>query len=112
VWGLSPVSCQIGVLTDSSEAQPPKQITNSIGMKLVLIPKGTLMMGSPIEEEGRENDEYQHEVTISKDYYLGVYEVTQSQYERVIGKNPSFFQGDKVGGQNGALPVERVSWED
>ncbi len=81
-------------------------------MKLVLIPKGTLMMGSPIEEEGRENDEYQHEVTISKDYYLGVYEVTQSQYERVIGKNPSFFQGDKVGGQNGALPVERVSWED
>jgi formylglycine-generating enzyme required for sulfatase activity len=110
-WFMA-ASLWIGVLTDSSEAQPPKAITNSIGMKLVLIPKGTLMMGSPIEEEGRENDEYQHEVTISKDYYLGVYEVTQSQYERVIGKNPSFFQGDKVGGQNGALPVERVSWED
>ena len=75
-------------------AQTPKEITNSIGMKLVLIPKGTFMMGAPESEEGRDkNDETQHEVTISKDYYLGVYEVTQAQYEKVMGKNPSHFQG-------------------
>jgi formylglycine-generating enzyme required for sulfatase activity len=94
------------------EAQPPKEITNSIGMKLVLIPKGTFMMGTPFEEEERRNVEVQHEVTISKDFYLGVYEVTQSQYEKVMGKNPSDFKGEKVGGQNDDLPVEQVSWND
>ena len=49
-------------------AQSPKEITNSIGMKLVLIPKGTFMMGSPESEERRVGNETQHEVTISKDY--------------------------------------------
>ena len=92
------------------QAQPPKEITNSIGMKLVLIPKGTFMMGSPESEQGHNENENQHEVTISKDYYLGVYEVTQAQYEKVIGKNPSHFQGAIVGNENAALPVENVSW--
>jgi formylglycine-generating enzyme required for sulfatase activity len=94
------------------QAQHPKEITNSVGMKLVLIPKGTFMMGSPESEEGRQKEETQHEVTISKDYYLGVYEVTQAQYEKVMGKNPSYFQGAKVGNENADLPVENVSWDD
>jgi formylglycine-generating enzyme required for sulfatase activity len=94
-------------------AQSPKTITNSIGVKLVLIPKGTFMMGSPESEEGRDkDDETQHEVTISKDYYLGVYEVTQAQYEKVMGKNPSHFQGAIVGNENADLPVENVSWDE
>ena len=93
-------------------AQTPKEITNSIGMKLVLIPKGTFMMGSPESEERRDKNETQHEVTISKDYYLGVYEVTQAQYEKEMGKNPSRFQGAKVGNENAALAVENVSWDD
>jgi formylglycine-generating enzyme required for sulfatase activity len=98
---------------DQLQAQAPKEITNSIGMKLVLVPKGTFMMGSPESEEGRDkNDETQHEVTISKDYYLGVYEVTQAQYEKVMGKNPSHFQGAKVGNENADLPVEKISWDD
>ena len=82
---------------DQLQAQSPKEITNSIGMKLVLIPKGTFMMGSPETEKGRQENETQHEVTISKDYYLGVHEVTQAQYETVMGKNPSHFQGAIVG---------------
>ncbi|MFN9602630.1 MAG: formylglycine-generating enzyme family protein [Planctomycetota bacterium] len=57
----------------------------------LLIPKGTFMMGSPESEEGRQRNENPHEVTISKDYYLGLYEVTQAQYEKVMGKNPSRF---------------------
>ena len=57
--------------------QQPKEITNSIGMKLVLIPAGTFTMGSPMEEVGRQANETPHEVTISKSYYLGVFEVTQ-----------------------------------
>jgi formylglycine-generating enzyme required for sulfatase activity len=89
-----------------------REITNSIGMKLVLIPKGTFMMGSPESEEGRYDVETQHEVTISKDYYLGVYEVTQAQYEKVIGKNPSHFQGEKIKGSSSNHPVECVSWLD
>jgi formylglycine-generating enzyme required for sulfatase activity len=99
-------------LFHSAKAQAIKEITNSIGMKLVLISKGTFMMGSPESEKGRDDVETQHEVTISKDYYLGVYEVTQAQYEKVIGKNPSQFQGGRVGNENADLPVEQVSWDD
>jgi formylglycine-generating enzyme required for sulfatase activity len=95
-----------------AKAQAPKEITNSIGMKLVLITKGTFMMGSPESEEGRKENETQHKVTISKDYYLGVYEVTQAQYEKVMGKNPSSFPVAKVGNENADLPVENVSWND
>ena len=90
-------------------------ITNSIGMKLVLIPKGTFTMGSPIDEEGRLEDEVQHQVTISQDYYLGVTEVTQGQYEKVMGNNPSnfqFHQSYKVPGDSSNHPVEMVSSDD
>ena len=98
------------VVAEHLQAQAPKVITNSIGMKLVLIPKGTFMMGSSESEKGRYENETQHEVTISKDYYLGVHEVTQAQYEKVMGTNPSHFQGAIVGGENADLPVENVSW--
>ena len=99
-------------LVEYLQAQQPKEITNSIGMKLVLIPKGTFMMGSPESEKGRYENETEHEVTISKDYYLGVYEVTQAQYEKVMGNNPSHFQGAIVGNENADLPVENVPWHD
>ena len=74
----------------------PREITNSIGMKLVLIPKGSFQMGSPPEEKGSHDDERQHSVKITHDYYLGVFEVTQAQYKKVMGKNPSYFQGNNV----------------
>lgn len=81
-------------------------LTNSIGMKFKLIPAGSFLMGSPKSEKNRANDESpQHKVTLTQPYYLGVYEVTQEQYERVMGENPSHFRGAK-------LPVEMVSWED
>ena len=93
-------------------AQQPQEITNSIGMKLVLIPKGTFQMGSPIEEEGADDDEQQHQVTISQDYYLGVTEVTQGQYEKVMGTNPSYFQQRAIRKSDSSMyPVEQVSWE-
>jgi len=106
IFGMVQQDCQV-------LAQPPKEITNSIGMKLVLIPKGTFVMGSPESEEGRQMDETQHEVTISKDYYLGVTEVTQGQYQKVMGKNPSYFQKRVIGKSDSSMyPVEQVSWED
>ena len=61
-------------------------------------------MGSPESEMQRETDEVQHNVTVSN-FYIGRYEVTQKQYEKVMGENPSNFKGDN-------LPVENVSWYD
>jgi len=88
-------------------------IENSIGMQFVLIPKGTFLMGSPPDEEGRDDDEPQHEVTLSCDFYLGVHEVTQGDYERVMGENLSFFQRAEVSRKLTARhPVDSVSWED
>jgi len=100
-------------------ANQPKEITNSIDMKLVLIPAGEFMMGSPDSDTDAEADEKpQHRVRITKPFYLGSTEVTQEQYERVMGQNPSWFcaTGDgkvEVAGQNTRqFPVEWVSWED
>jgi len=85
---------------------PPKTFTNSIGMKFVWIPPGNFMMGSPKEEKERVINEAQHKVTLSKGFYMGVYPVTQEQWQAVMGNNPSKFKGEKN------LPVEQVSWED
>ena len=97
---------------------PPKLITNSIGMTLKLIPAGDFMMGSPETTRMPLRDEKpQHKVRISP-FYLGVTEVTQAQYEAVMGNNPSHFSSngggkDKVAGQStDQYPVERVSWVD
>jgi formylglycine-generating enzyme required for sulfatase activity len=80
-------------------------LTNSIGMKFKLIPAGSFLMGSPDNEKGREKDEVQHKVTLTQPFYLGIYEVTQEQYEKVMGSNPSKFKGAK-------LPVETVNWNE
>jgi formylglycine-generating enzyme required for sulfatase activity/tRNA A-37 threonylcarbamoyl transferase component Bud32 len=80
-------------------------IANSIGMKLRLIPAGDFLMGSPTTEPGRSYDEFQHRVTLTKPFYMGETEVTQAEYQQVMGTNPSSFKGP----QN---PVERVSWDD
>jgi formylglycine-generating enzyme required for sulfatase activity len=85
---------------------PPKNFTNSIGMKFAWIPPGTFTMGSPMEEKERENNETQHKVTLTKGFYMGVYTVTQEQWKEIMGSNPSYFKGEKN------LPVENVSWDD
>jgi len=83
----------------------PIESTNSIGMKFVVIPPGEFTMGSPESEPRRKDDETLHKVTLTQPFQMGMHEVTQEQYERVMGGNPSRFQGP----QN---PVERVSWGD
>ena len=90
----------------------PATIINSIGMKLVLIPRGTFQMGAPFEEEFARDDEEPHEVTLSTGYYLGVTEVTQGQYEKVMGTNPAHFQKRVIRKSDSSMyPVERISWE-
>lgn len=76
-------------------------------LEMIPIPAGSFVMGSPITEKDRDpNESPQHEVTITKPFYLGKYEVTQAQWEAVLDGNPSSFQG------NPDRPVERVSWDD
>ena len=82
-------------------------VVSEIGMEFVWIPAGSFMMGSPGGEAGREGDEVQHEVRISRGYWMGKYEVTQEEWEAVMGENPSRYS--ECGAR---CPVERVSWED
>jgi len=85
----------------------PREITNSIGMKLVLIPAGEFLMGSPdSDKEARDDEKPQHRVRITRPFYLGVTEVTQGQYRAVTGQGPGRFKGSDD------LPVVGVSWND
>ncbi|MBO7524645.1 MAG: SUMF1/EgtB/PvdO family nonheme iron enzyme, partial [Verrucomicrobia bacterium] len=80
-------------------------LSEDVDLDMIWIRSGTFTMGSPEDELGRYDDETQHEVTLTQGYWLGKYEVTQAQYEAVMGTNPSVTQGDD-------LPVQKVSWTD
>ena len=82
-----------------------EDLGKEVKLEMVLIPAGKFLMGSPASEKGRKDNENQHEVTQTKPYYMGKYEVTQDQWESVMGNNPSQNRGLK-------LPVTNVSWED
>jgi formylglycine-generating enzyme required for sulfatase activity len=95
-----------------------RQITNSIGMKLVLIPNGkfeewlpTFTVQPPLKPE------QQRSVTISRPFYISIYEVTQAEYFQVMANNPSKWQGNRIKNlqtphdlDNSQYPVDQVSW--
>jgi formylglycine-generating enzyme required for sulfatase activity len=88
----------------------PAFITNSINMELKIIPAGTFMMGSPTDETAREDDEYRHEVTISKPFYMQTTEVTQLQWQAVMRTEPwKGLDNVKEGAYYAAM---YVSWDD
>ena len=89
----------------SSEKKEIIDLGKGVKLEMILVTAGKFMMGSPESEEGRYKNENQHEVTITKPFYMGKYEVTQEQWEAVMGNNP----GDT---KEGKLPVTQVSWED
>jgi serine/threonine-protein kinase len=76
--------------------------TNTIGIDFVRIPTGEFMMGT---NDGDSDERPPHRVKIAKPFYLSKYEITQRQWEVVMGANPSFFKGDPD------RPVESVSWD-
>ena len=98
------VALALDVCVNAQPKEPPKNFTNSIGMKFVWIPPGNFVMRSPMDEKKRYANETQHKVTLSKGFYMGVFTVTQDQWQEVMGKNPSVFKDEKN------LPVENVSW--
>ena len=102
------------IITASGSVQAP--IANSdnitipvmdgISIDMVRVEAGTFTMGATAEMEDPEDDEKPtHQVTLTNDYYIGKYEVTQALWKAVMGNNPSYFKGDN-------LPVEQVSWND
>jgi len=125
------------VVSTTPQQEPEKPITNSIGMKFVRIDADRFRMGStksdrekvekhlreagpPIASSKSELDaeQPQHVVEITQPFYLGVYEVTQEEYERVMGRNPSRFRKggthEKMveGLDTTRFPVDNVSWHD
>jgi sulfatase modifying factor 1 len=87
-------------------------LSDSVSLEMLWAEAGTFTMGSPETESGRNIDETQHQVTLTKGFYLGKYEVTQEQYEAVMTGNsdglsatPSAFSGTN-------LPVDSVSWDN
>ncbi len=77
-------------------------------LEMVLLNSGTFWMGSLRDSDFRRSNEWpRHQVTITKHFYIGRYEVTQGQWEAVMGANPSTFSG-----KGPDVPVENVSWND
>lgn len=94
------------------------EFENTIGMKLQLIPPGEFQMGSPESEEDRDKEEAQRPMKIPKAFYLGKYEVTQMEYRKITGQNPSWFSAAGGGKKQVSdlntdrCPAEQVSWLD
>ena len=106
-------------------APPPRKLepvadlitTKTAAIPLKLIPAGTFLMGSP-EGVGKSDESPRHKVRINRSFYLGIHQVTQAQYMRLMGINPSWFAATGVervevaGMDTSQFPVENVSWYD
>jgi len=104
------LKCAIQVVTLAMLAagceRAPEAKGNGPTMEFVRIPAGEFMMGSPVGEAGRrDNEGPQHQVKIAEPFYMSITEVTQQQYIQIMGANPSYFKGADN-------PVEMVSWND
>jgi formylglycine-generating enzyme required for sulfatase activity len=95
-----------------TEAPPGKVVTNSIGMKLAFVPAGKFRMGSPTDEPERQDDELVHEVAITRPFYMGVHEVRQREFDRLMAsvvKRGAIFNEGRGGGPD--HPRENVVWK-
>jgi formylglycine-generating enzyme required for sulfatase activity len=82
------------------------------GMELIWLPAGCFQMGSPDSEAGHSADEGPvHEVCV-EGFWIGKYEVTQAQWQKIMGSNPAYFNSQKIGEGASNHPVESVSWDD
>ena len=87
------------------DTKPKPWVIPQFELELLWCPPGSFVMGSPENEEDRDEDEVQHKVTLTKGFWIGKYEVTQAQWQKLMGNNPSAFKDPK-------RPVERISWYD
>ena len=99
------VKPSVEVSTNTSEAVAKTFTIADLSMDMLWVKPGSFEMGSPSSEKDRFDDETPHTVTLTQGFHLGKHEVTQSQWEKVMGSNPSEFKGAD-------RPVEKVSWTD
>jgi formylglycine-generating enzyme required for sulfatase activity len=104
---LATVACSLLAQAAFAEAAPPPKplspdLGNGVKMDFVFIPAGTLLMG---DDKGDKDERPAHKVTIAKPFYFGKYEVTQEQWQALMGENASLFKGARN-------PVESVSWDE
>jgi len=92
-------------IQENAQAQSVVDTKIINGIECVLVKAGTFMMGSPKSEIGRDDNETRHQMTITNDYWIGKYPITQAQYRAVTGSNPSRFSGDD-------RPVDNVNWNE
>ena len=92
---------------DRTRREVGESWTNSLGMEFMWIPAGRFLMGSPEDEGDRDDDELQHEVRIREGFWMKKYEVTQGEWEAMMGVNPSRFSNCSP-----QCPVDSVSWFD
>lgn len=116
--GTGPAFDRLCWLIESGVHPVVPTLVNTIGMRFALIPPGTFWMGSPASEADRFSDEGpEHLVEITRPFYLGVFPVTQAEYLRVIGTNPSTFSTtgemhDRVPDLDTRRhPVDGLSWD-
>jgi formylglycine-generating enzyme len=128
------IGCVLFVAGAFGSAGPEAQgraLTNSIGMEFVLILPGTMTVGrfqppypkppgkafsaeeyARIEEAAKADSMPGFKATIARSYYIGKYEVTQAEWKKVMGTNPSIFQGTRVTDEGDRHPVDNVTWDD
>jgi uncharacterized repeat protein (TIGR02543 family) len=117
LWYSFDESSQSWVLVSgqSSEGKKTGDIYTipDLSLDMIWVEPGTFDMGSPTSEAGRGNNETQHQVTLTKGFYLGKYEVTQAQYEAVMTGNVDGLSATPSYNSNKPnCPVEQVSWND
>lgn len=103
---------------DATAPSVDETFVNAIGIKMLPIPAGQFLMGSPPAELRRASEEYLHEVVITRSFWISAHPVTQAEYESLVNERPSAFsiggrESAKVEGLDTAhFPVEGVSWDD
>ena len=111
-FGFIALAALIGLSMTACGGDDDETAGNLTSPEMVRINAGTFMMGSPVSEPGRSSDETQRQVTLSQGFYMGKYPVTQTQYQAVMGANPSIFTTSSGGDNPANRPAECVRWYD
>jgi formylglycine-generating enzyme required for sulfatase activity len=107
----------MGEISENPEAKSV-DLGNGVKLELVLIPPGKFKMGSAPTDKDASDHEVQHDVELTKAFYIAIYKTTQQQYQAVTGNNPSYFQKDNKETERvrdtdtSKFPVETVSWKE
>jgi formylglycine-generating enzyme required for sulfatase activity len=100
-------------VTVGTPATYASDLNASVSLEMIWVQPGSFTMGSPTTEVGRQTNETEHNVTLTKGFYLGKYEVTQAQYEAVMTGNSDGLSATPSNWPNNAeRPIEMVSWDD